>query len=57
VTALREASRLDATYAEPHYALARIYRKLGQKALSQAEVKTYLHLHAKAHPTVDPQVH
>jgi tetratricopeptide (TPR) repeat protein len=57
VTALREASRLDATYAEPHYALARIYSKLGHKALSQAEVKTYVRLHAETHPTVDPQVH
>ena len=55
VTALREASRLNATYAEPHFALARIYRKLGQKALSQAEVKTYLRLHAEAHSAIDSQ--
>lgn len=57
VTALREASRLDVAYAEPHYALARIYRKQGQKALAQAEVETYVRLHAAAHPATDPQVH
>jgi tetratricopeptide (TPR) repeat protein len=52
VSALKEASRLNATYAEPHYALARIYRKLGRKSLSQAEVTSYLRLHSDAKPAV-----
>ena len=42
------AARLDPAYAEPHYALARIYRKLGNAAESQKEMRNYLSIHS--HP-------
>ena len=45
------AARLDPGYAEPHYALARIYRRLGDAAASKREVDTYLRIHS--HPPTD----
>jgi tetratricopeptide (TPR) repeat protein len=43
-----KASQLDATYAEPHMALARVYRKLGDAQAAKAEVATYLRLRAQS---------
>lgn len=34
----------DATYAKPHFALARIYQRLGKKYLARKEVRAYLRL-------------
>ncbi|HET8638565.1 MAG TPA: tetratricopeptide repeat protein [Acidobacteriaceae bacterium] len=48
ITEFKAASRLDADYAEPHYALARIYKKLGDATASKREVETYLRIHS--HP-------
>ena len=47
---LREAASLDATYPEPHMAMARVYRKLGQEAAAREEVQTYLRLHPHSTP-------
>ena len=47
---LRGAARLDATYAEPHMALARIYHKLGRETEARDEVQTYLRLHPHSTP-------
>ncbi len=46
VIELNEAARLDANYAEPHMALARIYRKLGKQREAKQEVAIYLSLHS-----------
>jgi len=48
ITEFKAAARLDADYAEPHYALARIYKKLGNAAASKREVETYLRIHSHA---------
>lgn len=45
---LREAARLGASYPEPHMAMARIYRKLGEEPAAREEVQSYLRLHS--HP-------
>jgi Flp pilus assembly protein TadD len=50
VEELREAARLNASYAEPHMALARIYHKLGQEAAAREEVQAYLRLHPHSTP-------
>jgi tetratricopeptide (TPR) repeat protein len=42
------AARIDPGYAEPHYALARDYRKIGDMAASKRELKSYLWIHS--HP-------
>ena len=44
----RKSAQLDAAYAEPHMALARIYRKLGDEQDAKAEVATYLRLRAQS---------
>ena len=38
---LKEASRLDPTYPEPHYALARIYRKKQDATSAQHELTMF----------------
>ncbi len=51
--ALREyqkASHLDKNYAEPHFALARIYKRLGENSLAHAEVRMYLQLRREKAP-------
>jgi tetratricopeptide (TPR) repeat protein len=50
---LRKAANLDATYPEPHMAMARIYRRLGQEAKARDEVQTYLRLHPHSAPQID----
>jgi len=50
VKELRAAAQLDATYAEPHMALARVYHKLRQEASARQEVTTYLRLHPHSTP-------
>lgn len=57
IASLKEASRLDANYAEPHYEMARIYRKQGKTAAAKAEVDAYVKLHTADHPSGDPLVH
>jgi Flp pilus assembly protein TadD len=47
---LQEAARLNAAYAEPHMAMARVYNQLGKKPEAQEQVKIYLHLHAHETP-------
>jgi tetratricopeptide (TPR) repeat protein len=47
---LREAARLDATYAEPHMAIARIDHKLGNESEARDEVQAYLRLHPHSTP-------
>ena len=41
VEELKEASRLDPTYPEPHYALARIYKKQENAASAQQELSMF----------------
>jgi len=41
---LNQAAALDRTYPEPHYALARIYRKAGEREKSDTCLKTFLKL-------------
>ncbi len=41
-------------YAEPHYALARIYRKLGDMADAKRELKSYLRIHSHPKPSTLP---
>ena len=41
------AARLDPGYAEPHYALARLYRKLGDGAESKKELNIYRSIHSR----------
>lgn len=48
------AARIDPHYAEPHYALARIYRKLGDTADSKKELKSYLWIHSHAQTPARP---
>jgi len=52
VDSFTEAARLNAKYPEPHYALARLYRRLGKPDLADHEVDLYktLHQQAAAHP-------
>ena len=47
---LHEAARLDATYAEPHMAIARIDHKLGNESEAREEVQAYLRLHPHSTP-------
>lgn len=47
INEFKAAARLDGDYAEPHYALARIYKKLGDAAASKREVETYLRIHSR----------
>jgi tetratricopeptide (TPR) repeat protein len=48
------AARLDDKYAEPHVALAQLYKQQGRTADSQEEVKIYLRLHAGANDPEPP---
>ena len=45
IVELAQAAQLDATYAEPHMAMARIYHKLGKEKAAREEVQIYLRLH------------
>jgi hypothetical protein len=46
VASLEQAARLDAAYAEPHYALARIHRRQGRVAEADAEIQIFQRLKA-----------
>jgi tetratricopeptide (TPR) repeat protein len=48
VAEFKEAIRLNAKYAEPHLALAQIYRQTGHPAEAEGEVKNYQQLHEGA---------
>lgn len=52
IAEFKQAALLDATYPEPHMAMARIYHKLGQEQPAREEVQTYLKLHRKPNPPV-----
>ncbi len=52
---LFQAAQLDPSYAEPHFVLARLYRRLGQNELSRRETETYLRLHHAADCNSDSQ--
>ena len=41
---LNQAAALDRAYPEPHYALARIYRKTGEREKSDQSLATFLKL-------------
>jgi Flp pilus assembly protein TadD len=43
---LRESANLDNNYAEPHFALARIYHRMGLEAEADQEVKIYRRIHS-----------
>ena len=52
VKALRQATSADAKYAEPYYALSRIYRRQGHTAEADAAMNTFQRLHeARREPT------
>ena len=53
----KRAAELDPAYAEPHYALARAYRKAGKDDLAAAEVSRLNQLRQKDRQSADPQVH
>lgn len=57
IRSFSDATRLDSNYAEPHYALARIYRKQGRRDLAQQEVEIYQQLRLKGQRTSSAQVH
>jgi tetratricopeptide (TPR) repeat protein len=44
IQALDQAGALDPSYPEPHYALARIYRKIGEREKADRSLKTFLKL-------------
>jgi tetratricopeptide (TPR) repeat protein len=53
VKSLRKAAEIDPAYAEPYYALARIYRRLGRVAEADAALATFQRLrepHRDTHP-------
>jgi Flp pilus assembly protein TadD len=41
IKALEEAARLDASYPEPHYALARLYRLTGDTKRADAALESF----------------
>lgn len=45
IAAWRKAAQINPAYAEPHFALARIYRKQGDNTAAKQEVQIYLRLH------------
>jgi Flp pilus assembly protein TadD len=45
VKTLRQAVSFDAAYAEPHYALSRIYRRQGRTAEADAAMASFKRLH------------
>jgi tetratricopeptide (TPR) repeat protein len=47
---LGKAAKLDAGYAEPHMAMARIYRRLGKGDDAKREADIYVHLRPKPTP-------
>jgi tetratricopeptide (TPR) repeat protein len=51
VTALQQAAAADAAYAEPHFALSRIYRRQGRTAEADAALATFDRLHAPTRET------
>jgi tetratricopeptide (TPR) repeat protein len=53
---LQEAVRLDKEYAEPHIALARIYKQTGHKEEAKLEAAIYARLHSQAKPQNTPPV-
>jgi len=54
---LNRSIQQDAHYAEPHFALARIYHKLGRNVDAQAEVQIYRRLHSTTHLAPGSQDH
>lgn len=50
ISEFQAAAHLDADYAEPHYALARLYRKIGDSADSKREIEIYLRIHSHSQP-------
>ncbi|HVC46321.1 MAG TPA: tetratricopeptide repeat protein [Terracidiphilus sp.] len=48
VQEFQKAAQLDAAYAEPHMALARVYRKLGNQQAAKDEVQIYLRLRGQS---------
>jgi Tfp pilus assembly protein PilF len=48
------AARIDDKYAEPHVALAHLYKQQGRTADAQEEVKIYLRLHPRANDPPKP---
>ena len=49
ITSLQRAAAANATYAEPYYALARIFRRQGQKSDADAALATFERLKDAAH--------
>ena len=45
VAALKHAAASDASYADPHYALARIYRRQGKTEAATQAMATFQRLH------------
>jgi len=48
VTELRRAAQLHAEYAEPYYALARVYRQQGRTSDADQALATFQRLHDAA---------
>jgi tetratricopeptide (TPR) repeat protein len=51
VTSLQQAANADPSYAEPHFALSRIYRRQGKTADADAELAAFDRLHAPTRET------
>ena len=41
---LKQAVALDSSYAEPHYLLGRVYKRLGENQLAEAEIEQFKRL-------------
>jgi Flp pilus assembly protein TadD len=52
VQSLERAAQADATYPEPHYALSRLYRRLGRADRAESELRLFQQL--KAPPNRPP---
>lgn len=59
IKAFQYAADLDQSYPDPHYQLGRIYRRLGNKQLSEQHINQFLLLKkrkgGKSEPTMSPQ--
>jgi predicted Zn-dependent protease len=54
IAALKHAAANDTTYADPHYALARIYRRQGKADAAAQAIATFQRLHDAKRETLAP---
>jgi tetratricopeptide (TPR) repeat protein len=54
IAPLQRAIELDASYAEPHYTLGRIYQRQGKREAAQEQIEEFKKLRKESSPLQSP---